>query len=130
MRCRGECCGAAFRRRDVTGDGDDLNIRVQRSQFRCRSFQRVGTARRDDHVDAFHHQRFRTAFAQAFARGADQRPFAFDSQFHCFFLLDAADGERTVTTLHSSRSDPPSCLNFERLQRLWCKQFVETELSF
>ena len=80
-RAGGDRGGAAVRRGQVGGDGDDLDAGRLRN-LGAGAFKHVARAGNDREVDAFARQRQRAGLAEAAARAADQRGLASYAEVH------------------------------------------------
>ena len=65
---------------------------VARGDLLGGGFQRLLAARADGDIDAFLGQRYRDAFADAFAAAGHQRRLAVKLEIHCFLLANVACG--------------------------------------
>ena len=135
MSTCGQAASAAARPglgRDVAGDGAHLAAGRARAARRAVASSASAPRAVIDDVDALRRQRHRAALAEPLARGADQRPLAFDPEIHvaitstwpatrcrpapapCRRRSSAVNGSPRITHAHQDRRQRPDHAGLRR----------------
>src|ERR1019366_8523086 len=98
LRACGQRRAAAGLGRDIARDRAHLAA-AESAQLGGRRLEHLGAPRRDDDVNTLSCQRCSAAFADPLARRADERPFAFDAQIHCYLHLARSQMPASTSTV-------------------------------